>query len=110
MTDYQYCQAVTTVDSREAAQALSRSAVAARIAACAQVLGPVTSTYWWAGAVQTAQEWYVVFKTTAERYPALEAHIREHHSYEVPEIVLLPIVAGNPAYLRWVSDETRTPS
>jgi periplasmic divalent cation tolerance protein len=110
MTDYQHAQAVSTTDSQDAADALARSAVEARVAACAQVVGPIKSTYWWEGKVETAEEWYVVFKTTAERYPALEAHIREHHSYDVPEIVLMPIVAGNPAYLEWVSTETRPTS
>jgi periplasmic divalent cation tolerance protein len=106
MTDYQYAQAVTTIDSREAAEALARSAVEARVAACGQVSAPIHSTYWWEGKVESAEEWYVVFKTTAERYPALEAHIREHHSYDVPEIVLLPILGGNPAYLSWITAET----
>jgi periplasmic divalent cation tolerance protein len=110
MTDYQHAQAVTTTDSREAADALARSAVEARVAACGQVVGPIKSIYWWEGKVETAEEWYVVFKTTAERYAALEAHIREHHSYDVPEIVLMPIVAGNPAYLEWVTTETRPTS
>jgi periplasmic divalent cation tolerance protein len=107
MTSYRHAQAVTTTDSREVADGLARGAVEARVAACAQVVGPITSTYRWDGKVTTAEEWYVVFKTTAERYPALEAHIREHHGYDVPEIVLLPIVAGNPAYLDWVTTETR---
>lgn len=106
VTDYQHAQAVTTADSREAAEALARSAVQARVAACAQVSGPINSTYWWEGKVESAEEWYVTFKTTAERYPALEQHIREHHSYDVPEVVLLPVLAGNPAYLAWVSEET----
>jgi periplasmic divalent cation tolerance protein len=106
VADYQHAQAVTTTDSQEAAEALARSAVEARVAACAQVSGPITSTYWWDGAVESAEEWCVVFKTTAERYPALEEHIRAHHSYDVPEVVLLPILAGNPAYLSWVSEET----
>jgi periplasmic divalent cation tolerance protein len=106
MPDYRYCQAITTTDSREAADALSRSAVEARVAACGQVAGPIQSTYWWQGRVDTAEEWCVVFKTTAERYPALERHIREHHGYDVPEIILIPIVAGNPSYLTWVGTET----
>ncbi|SCF50019.1 divalent cation tolerance protein [Micromonospora matsumotoense] len=106
MADYQHAQAVTTTDSRDAAEALARSAVEARVAACAQVSGPISSTYWWEGQVENAEEWYVVFKTTAERYAALEEHIREHHTYDVPEVVLLPILAGNPAYLAWVSEET----
>lgn len=107
-SDYQHGQVVTTIDSVAAADALSRSAIEARVAACAQVAGPITSTYRWEGRIETVKEWYVVFKTTAERYPALERHIREHHSYDVPEIVLLPILAGSQAYLEWVSTETRT--
>lgn len=103
---HQHCQVVTTVDSRRAAEALSHAAVEARLAACAQVSGPIQSTYWWQGRVETAEEWCVVFKTTVVRYPALEQHIREHHSYQVPEIVVTPIVAGSPAYLAWVSTET----
>jgi periplasmic divalent cation tolerance protein len=106
VADYQHAQAVTTTDSREAAEALAQSAVEARVAACAQVSGPINSTYWWDGRVESAEEWYVTFKTTAERYPALEEHIRAHHTYDVPEVVLLPILAGNPAYLAWVSEET----
>jgi periplasmic divalent cation tolerance protein len=109
MPDYQYCQVVTTTDSREAADALSRTAVEVRVAACGQVVGPIQSTYRWRGRVETAEEWYVVFKTTTERYPVLEQHIREHHSYDVPEIILTPIVAGNPSYLAWVSAETTVP-
>ena len=108
MTEYQHCQVVTTTDSPEAAEALARSAVEARLAACAQVFGPLASTYWWEGRIETADEWGVVFKTTGERYPALERHIRERHSYDVPEILCTPVSAGNPAYLQWVSAETRT--
>jgi periplasmic divalent cation tolerance protein len=106
MTDHEYCQVLTTTDSREAAQALARGAVEARTAACGQVAGPIISTYWWQGRLETAEEWQILFKTTTHRYPALEAHIRQHHSYEVPEILCTPIVAGNPAYLDWLSAET----
>lgn len=106
MSDDRHYQVTTTVGARAAADALARSAVSARVAACGQVSGPVTSTYWWQGAVQTGEEWYVVFKTTAERYPALEQHIRDEHEYDVPEIVATPIVGGHPAYLAWVGAET----
>lgn len=99
-------QVTTTTDARAAADGLARSAVNARVAACGQVVGPIKSTYWWDGKVETAEEWYVVFKTTADRYPALEEHIRHNHSYDVPEIVATPVVVGNPAYLAWVSAET----
>jgi periplasmic divalent cation tolerance protein len=101
-----YCQVVTTTASREEADALARGAVEARLAACGQVAGPITSTYRWQGAVETAQEWQVVLKTTRERYPALEAHLRDRHGYEVPEILCTPVIAGNPAYLRWLTEQT----
>ena len=68
--------------------------------------GPLTSTYRWQGAVETAAEWYCHLKTTAERWPALEARLRALHPYDVPEIVALPIVAGSRAYLDWIADET----
>lgn len=103
----QHCQVVTTVGSPEAAQQLAQSAVLARLAACAQVYGPLQSTYWWEGEVTRAQEWQVALKTTTERYPPLEAHIRDNHEYDVPEILCLPVVAGNPPYLAWISEETR---
>ncbi|NLT55228.1 MAG: divalent-cation tolerance protein CutA [Actinomycetales bacterium] len=103
----EHCQVFTTTDSRTAADELARGAVEARLAACAQVTGPVTSSYWWDGAVQTAEEWLVVLKTASDRYAALEAHLRAHHGYEVPEILYVPVVAGHPGYLDWLTRETR---
>jgi periplasmic divalent cation tolerance protein len=104
--EQQHCQVVTTVGSEEAAQQLAHSVVLARLAACAQVLGPLTSTYWWEGALTTEQEWQVLMKTTTSRYPQVEAHIRDNHEYDVPEILCLPVVAGNPPYLAWIAEET----
>ena len=103
----EYCNVVTTVGSRDAADGLAQSAVLARVAACAQVAGPVTSTYRWEGEVQTAEEWQVVFKTAADRYDALEAYILDNHEYDLPEVLALPVLAGNPAYLSWLTEETR---
>ncbi|MFG2438558.1 divalent-cation tolerance protein CutA [Streptomyces sp. NPDC048508] len=101
------CLAVlTTTDSAERAGELARGAVAARVAACAQISGPVTSVYRWQGAVETATEWQIHFKTTEVRYPALEAYLREAHAYETPEIIATPVVAGGADYLRWVARET----
>ena len=99
-------QVVTTADTREEADRLARSAVEHRLAACAQVVGPVTSTYWWEGAVQTATEWQCVLKTTAARFDELRGHLEREHSYDTPEIVATPIVAGNTAYLEWIERET----
>jgi periplasmic divalent cation tolerance protein len=99
-------QVVTTTDSRGEADRLARSAVERRLAACAQVVGPVTSTYWWEGAVQTASEWQCVLKTAAARFDELRAHLETEHTYETPEIVATPIVAGSAAYLEWIERET----
>src|SRR5262245_41834694 len=84
---------VTTVGSREQADALAMGAVLAHVAACAQVAGPLTSTYWWDGEVQTAEEWQVVFKTAADRYDALEAFVLANHEYDLPELLALPVLA-----------------
>ncbi|MQM25929.1 divalent-cation tolerance protein CutA [Glycomyces albidus] len=106
MTEFEHVQVVTTTDSAESATMLARTAVERRLAACAQVFGPLCSVYWWEGKVDTAQEWRVVLKTTAAAYADLEAHIKAGHGYEVPEVVMLPITAGNPDYLEWITAET----
>ena len=98
---------VTTIDSVDAAHELAKSAVGARLAACAQVLGPMTSVYWWNGAVDEAREWRVECKTTANRAGDLRDHLRGVHSYDVPEIVCLPVVGGADSYLTWVRDNVR---
>lgn len=103
----QYLQVQTTTDSRAEAMELSRSAVEARLAACAQVAGPVASMYWWDDGLERAEEWLVIFKLPADRFSELSAFLTERHSYDEPEIIALPIVTGSPAYLEWVRDETR---
>ncbi|MGK5451175.1 divalent-cation tolerance protein CutA [Streptomyces radiopugnans] len=97
---------LTTTDSREKAEALARGAVEARVAACAQVSGPVTSVYRWEGEVRAEPEWQVLLKTAAARYDALEAHLRAAHDYDTPEIIATPVVRGGADYLAWVAEET----
>lgn len=96
---------MTTVGSAEEAHALARTAVEARLAACAQVAGPVTSVYHWKDALESAQEWQVLFKTTASAYPALEARLTAEHPYDTPEVIATPVVRGSAAYLAWVAAE-----
>lgn len=100
----------TTHDDERAAQALARSAVEARVAACAQVGSPVRSFYWWEGRVEDATEWVVTFKTPASRWPALREHLLSAHSYDVPELIITPITDGLPAYLTWLAEETTPPA
>lgn len=103
----EFVQVVTTVDGLAAAQELARGAVEARLAACAQVGGPIRSIYRWQGAVEEAEEWVVVLKTTAAGYAALERHLLAAHPYDTPEVLCTPILAGNPAYLAWVAEQTQ---
>jgi periplasmic divalent cation tolerance protein len=102
-----YLQVLTTVGSAEEGERISAALVERRLAACVQVLGPIASRYRWQGGVETAEEWMCVAKTEAGRYEALEAAIRELHSYEEPEIVATPIVAGSAGYLAWLGESLR---
>jgi periplasmic divalent cation tolerance protein len=102
-----YVQVQTTTDSRAEAMELAHEAVAARLAACAQVAGPIASTYWWEDGLERAEEWLIMLKLPAERYQQLADFLSERHSYDEPEIIATPIVAGSPAYLSWIAEETR---
>jgi len=102
-----YLQVQTTTDSRAEAMDLARAAVQARLAACAQVAGPVASTYWWDDGLERAEEWTLTLKLPAGRYQELAEFLTERHSYDEPEITATPIVAGSPAYLGWIDEETR---
>lgn len=102
----EYLTVLTTTDSAEKAQNLAATAVAAKVAACAQIDGPITSVYRWEGSVRTDQEWRVLYKTTVERFGDLEAQIRHVHDYDTPEIIATPITHGSADYLEWVSTET----
>jgi periplasmic divalent cation tolerance protein len=67
-------------------------------------VGPVASTYRWQDRVETAEEWFCHLKTTAARLPEVVARVRALHAYEVPEIIAVPLVGGDAAYLRWIVD------
>jgi periplasmic divalent cation tolerance protein len=99
------CQVTTTLPEQAAAENLARILVTERLAACAQVLGPVSSIYRWKGEIEQAQEWYCYLKTTLSRLPALQKRIRELHAYEMPEIIAIPISSGDDQYLDWVRQE-----
>ena len=103
-----YLQVTTTTDSRAEAERLGHVMVERRLAACAQIVGPVTSTYWWKGAMETAEEWVAVMKTTERLSAQLIAAIKAEHSYETPDIVAISIVDGLPDYLNWIAEETQT--
>jgi periplasmic divalent cation tolerance protein len=102
------CQVTTTFPDQALAEEVARRLVAERLAACAQVQGPIASTYRWEGAVESATEWYCHIKTTVSRFPDLRRRIRELHPYQVAEIIAVPIVDGDPAYLQWIEESVRS--
>ena len=100
-----YVVVLVTCGSRAEAQRIAREIVSRRLAACANLLEiPVQSVYRWQGKVERAREFLLLIKTSARRLPALEAEVKRLHSYDVPEFIALPIIAGSPAYLRWLAD------
>jgi periplasmic divalent cation tolerance protein len=98
-------QVVTTTASREEAEQLARELVTRRLAACVQVSGPILSTYRWQGQIETSQEWTCTVKTLLSLYAQVAAAIGELHSYEVPEILALPVSEVSAAYLAWLKAE-----
>jgi periplasmic divalent cation tolerance protein len=100
----EYLQVMTTAGSEEEAGRIASLLVERRLAACVQVVGPVTSRYRWQGAIEEEREWQCLAKTTRTAYEAVEAAIREVHSYDEPEILATPIFAGSPGYLAWIDE------
>ncbi|MCA1561673.1 MAG: divalent-cation tolerance protein CutA [Acidobacteria bacterium] len=103
----EYVMVLTTIPTDVDALAFGRALVDERLAACVNVLPTMDSVYRWEGRVEHESERQVVIKTARERILALWERVRELHPYEVPEFVVLSIVDGNDAYLRWVGESTR---
>ncbi len=103
----EYIQVFTTTEKKEDAEKIAKAIVEKRLAGCIQIVGPITSTYWWKGNVETAEEWLLFIKSKKELYEELEKAIKEIHPYETPEIIAMPIVAGSKDYLEWLKNELR---
>ncbi|RTL55332.1 MAG: divalent-cation tolerance protein CutA [Bradyrhizobiaceae bacterium] len=100
------CIVMTTVSGEQQAKAIATAVIEARLAACAQTM-PIASCYWWDGKVVDDAELLILFKTAADKYPALETKILELHPYDTPEIIRLPVDGGFGKYLAWIEKETR---
>jgi periplasmic divalent cation tolerance protein len=98
--------ALTTVADDEHAERLARQLVEERLAACVNVYPPMVSIYRWKGTIERDAERQVVIKTTRTRLAALEKRLKESHTYELPEFVILQVDGGSEAYMKWVEDET----
>ncbi|MDJ0465118.1 divalent-cation tolerance protein CutA [Streptomyces sp. H27-C3] len=101
-----FLQVSTATEKREAAVKLAQLVVSARLAAGAQIVGPVVSVFWHQGEFGTGEEWQLLFKARADRYPEIEALLLRHHPWKNPEVSAVPIVAGSDAYLDWVGTTT----
>ena len=105
----QYGVVLVTAGSRDEADYIAKGLVAAKLAACIGMFA-IHSVYTWQGEVNSDDEWQLVIKTDLNAYQALEAKIRELHSYDVPEIIALPVTKGLPAYLQWIGEQVPTPA
>jgi periplasmic divalent cation tolerance protein len=103
MTDY--VQVITTTARRDEAEQIARTLIDARLAACVQIVGPVSSTYRWQGQVETAEEWQCLIKSKQAVLPRLVAAVRQAHPYQVPEILVFPVLWGSADYLAWIDAE-----
>jgi periplasmic divalent cation tolerance protein len=99
----------TTINDRQQAENIARALLEARLVACINVLGPYTSLYTWQGKLERDTEYLLLMKTTAACEAAVMARLQEIHPYEVPEVIVLPIVHGAPAYLHWITTAVEAP-
>ncbi|GAA3041090.1 divalent-cation tolerance protein CutA [Actinokineospora globicatena] len=102
-----FLQVSTTAATKDAATRLARSAVGSRLAASAQVIGPVGSVFWHLGELGEGEEWQVLLKTTNERFADLRDHLVSEHDWDNPEVTAIPLTEGSAAYFDWL---TRTVS
>jgi periplasmic divalent cation tolerance protein len=93
---------LSTVPDDASAEAIGRTLVEEKLVACVNLLAPMTSIYRWKGSLESDAERQLVMKTTRALVPALERRLRELHSYELPEFIVLDVAGGSDAYLAWV--------
>jgi periplasmic divalent cation tolerance protein len=96
---------LTTTDNRDEADRLAAALVQNRLAACVQIMA-IDSHYVWDGKAQTSAEFLLLVKTRAELYADVETFLAENHSYDVPEIIQVPVISGSAAYLAWIDKNT----
>jgi periplasmic divalent cation tolerance protein len=103
----EYVQIITTTETKEDAEKIANVLVRKRLAACVQVIGPITSVYWWKEEIERTTEWLCVIKTRKDLYEEIEVVIRRNHSYETPEILVVPVLEGSKSYFSWLDKELR---
>jgi periplasmic divalent cation tolerance protein len=107
--DEDFCEVVVTAADADQLAGLTRTLVEERLAACGHQIAAIRSVYRWDGAVHDEPEARVALHTRRSLIEALTARVVDLHPYDVPCVIALPLVGGNPAYLRWIADETAAP-
>lgn len=105
MTDYRIV--LTTAGSADEAERIATALVEAQLAACVNIVSPITSVYRWKGAVHKEREWLLLIKTRASAFETVSKKIREQHSYDLPECIQIPIEVGTAEYLNWIAENVR---
>ena len=103
----EFWQVATTTGTREIAERIAVELVDLRLAACAQVSGPIASTYRWQGQIENAEEWLCTAKTEKSQLGAIQEVLKRLHPYEVPELIATPIVGGSEAYFAWLAEQLK---
>ena len=98
---------ITTTSNKEDANKIAQTLLAKKLAGCVQVIGPISSHYYWKDELCQDEEWLCLIKSIQQHYQTLEKTIQEIHPYEVPEIISLPIQEGNQGYLSWLNQQLK---
>ena len=99
----EYILIMVTASSKEEAEKIATTLLERKLIACANILGPVSSRFWWQGKIDSAEEYIIFMKTKRELFDQVADNVKQLHSYEVPEIIALPIVEGAKPYLEWIN-------
>ena len=103
----EYIQVFSTTRKKADAEKIAQTLVQERLAGCVQVVGTVSSTYWWKNKIERAKEWLCIIKSEKRLYRELEKTIKKMHPYKTPEITAMPIIAGSEEYLQWLDRELK---
>jgi len=102
-----YVVVLTTTSSKDEAEKIASSLLKERLIACANIIGPVHSFFWWRGKIDTAQEHLILMKTRKDLFGKVSERVKTLHSYQIPEIIATPIIEGSKEYLKWLDESLR---
>jgi periplasmic divalent cation tolerance protein len=98
---------LTTTPSREEAEKIAKTLLEEKLIACANIIGPAYSLFWWQGKIDTAQEHLILMKTRRDLFGKVSERVKTLHSYQVPEVIATRIIEGSKDYLKWLDESLR---